>query len=128
MQHKRRAVSRPEKPDPRLIETLKYQGPSEYPDGLSDIICALDVDVTPAEAASLIASELFSAINEGSTKKLLGEYRSLCIVPGRRIFFEKNGEREYARALCVNPDFSLSVRLESDGSEKALTGGGIFFA
>lgn len=78
--------------------------------------------VTALDAlAEALAGELdgtLAAVRRGDPK-VLAAYRERCLSVGRDVLLLRGGESRPARALAVNDDFSLEVRLP-DGSREAV--------
>lgn len=100
---------------------------ASFPDGLQSSAGALYGASEPPVPREVLAAALLDALVEMAAvpfPETLSTYRAHCFVLGREISFIERGACVYGRALAVDAQGGLVVRL-ADGSEKTLTAGAI---
>ncbi len=107
-----------------------HQMPEDFGPELGEIAVSLDMVLDrPVSRPALAAAEiraldrLYADICRGDTRRYLDDYRRDCVTLGRVVqLISADGRRETARALDIDDEFGLVVRLE-DGSKRTVRTG-----
>lgn len=107
-----------------------HQTPEDFGPELAEIAVSLDMALgRPVSRPALAAAEiraldrLYADICRGDVAKYVEEYRRSCVTLGKTVqLIAADGTRETARALDIDDDFGLLVRLE-DGTERTVRTG-----
>lgn len=100
---------------------------SDFPETLQDMAISLAMchcAATPSQLAGVLLSEIFAknAILLTEKAAIMDRYRALCMTTGKDIMLQQGKDCLYAKALGIDDDGGLLVRL-ADGSEKSVTSG-----
>lgn len=97
----------------------------EFPEALRQTAISLGEDKhLLTDLAATLAKELNTLLRTPLDRSVTDEYRALSLVLGKRVTYTENGETHTGKAVAVNDDGTLSVRL-SDGSLSTLASGEI---
>lgn len=100
---------------------------ADFPEELQDMAISLAMcqcAVSPAQVASALLREIFAKNANLLTEKpaIMDRYRALCMTAGKEIMLLQGQGRIYGKALRIDDDGGLLVRL-ADGREKTVTSG-----
>lgn len=91
-----------------------------FPDGIENA-SSLNVNVKRAQLVSAVANELNRLVCSPFSD-YIDYYREHSMLIGEDIYFIKNGEKTYAKALAIDSDGALEVELENGETETLRSG------
>lgn len=108
-----------------------HQTPEDFGPELGEIAVSLDMVLDrPVSRPALAAAEiraldrLYADICGGDTRRYLDDYRRDCVTLGKTVqLVSADGRRETARALDIDDEFGLVVKLLEDGTERTVRTG-----